>query len=110
MARVTASTDIDQLKPEEVQKFVDLALQDIVTQVNGELTIGENIKARLVSVTFSAANTDVQVSHTLGKIAQGYLVYSSSAATSIYNGSSGSTASAIFLRASAPATVGLVIF
>lgn len=110
MGKVTASTDINQVKADEVAKFTDLALQDIVAQLNGEITFGENIKCRLLSVTFSAANTEMAVSHTLGKVPRGYLPFSLSASANVYDGDSGSTNSVIYLKASAPATVGLIIF
>lgn len=110
MGKVTASTDIDQVKEEDRARFTDLALQDIVAQINGELTFGENIKCRFLSVTFSSANTEVQVSHTLGKVPRGYLCFSSSAAARVYDGDSDSTSSAIFLKSDAPATVGLIVF
>lgn len=110
MSRFTASTDIQQVKPEDVPRFTDQAFQAIAEILNGGIDFETNIKCKILSVTFATANIQQAVSHGLGRVPQGYLVISSSAATSIYNGSSGSSSDVINLAATAPATVGLIVF
>lgn len=110
MSKVTASTDIQQVKPDEVARFTDLAFQDIVSTLNGNLDFQTNFNCKILSVTFSAANTQVAISHGLGRIPAGYLQISSSVAASVYNGDSSSSSSVLYLKSSAPATVGLIVF
>lgn len=110
MSSVTASTDMTQVKPEELTKFLDICLQDIVSTINGKLDFQTNFSCKLLSITFGAANVDVSTAHGLGRVPSGYIVTSASAAASVYNGSSGNTSTNIILRASAPATVGVLVF
>ncbi len=110
MSSITESTDMTQVKPEELPKFVDLFFQDVVKVVNGDLDFQTNFNCKLISVTFGSANTDVSVGHGLGRVPAGYIVTGASAATSVYNGLTGNTNSNIVLRASAPATVGLLVY
>jgi hypothetical protein len=109
--RITASTDIDNVKPpEDVPRYVELALQDIVQQVNGNLTFAENIRCKLLSITFSSSDTDTTVTHGMGRVPAGYIVSGKSVACSVYDGSVDATAQTITLKSSAAATVGLIVF
>lgn len=110
MSRVTASTDIQNVKPEDVPKFTELALEDVVKAINGGISFSDNIDCKIVPITFGAANTQQAVGHGLGRVPSGYLVVSSNVATSVYNGSSGSSTSQIYLQSSLPATVSLLFF
>ena len=110
MSSITASVEMDQAKPEELAKFLTLFSQDVVAQVNGKLDFQTNFNCKLISVTFSAANTNVSASHGLGRIPAGYIVTSSSASANVFNGTSGHTTSVINLQASAAATVGLLVY
>lgn len=111
MSRITASSDIQQVKPEEVQKYVDIFCQDVIEVVNGKLDFQTNFNSNVVIQTFSTANTDTTIGHNLGRVPTGFLVASKSVSSDIYNGSLSWTASTIILKASvAPVTVTLVVF
>lgn len=110
MSKVTASTDIDQVKPEEAQRFIDIALQDIVQRINGDLDFQTNFNCAIVSVNFTAQNTDQAVSHGLGRIPTGYIPINQNVATRIFNGTTASTSGIIYLQSTQVATVGLIIF
>ncbi len=110
MSRIQASTDMTQVKPEELARYIDLFFQEVVRTVNGKLDFATNINCKLLSMTFSAANADTTVSHGLGRVPAGYIVTSASAATSVYDGSISNTSSDLTLRASVAATVGLLVF
>lgn len=111
MSRITASSDIQQVKPEEVQKYVDLFCQNVAEVVNGQLDFQTNFNSSVVSRSFSSANTDTVISHNLGRVPTGYLVASKSVSSDIYDGSSSASSSTITLKASvAPVTVTLVVF
>ncbi len=110
MSKLTTSTDMTQCKPEELAKFMDIFCQDVEHTVNGNLDFQTNFDCKLISITFSAPNISVTVNHGLGRVPSGYIVTSASAATSVYDSTVANTTSAISLMASAPATVGLLVF
>lgn len=109
MSKIQASTDVASLKPEEVQKFLDLFLQETVRVVNGGLGL-ENFDGKVLSITFGVANVDTTLAHNLGRVPSGYIVTGASAACSVYNGSAANTSANIILRSDAPATVGLWVY
>ena len=109
MSSITASTDISQVTPQLLPKFVDLFFQDVISVVNGGLDFSTNFNCKLISVVFSAANTNVVTPHGLGRTPTGYIIMNASAATSVYNGT-GTNTTQIGLKASSPATVGLIVF
>ncbi len=110
MSSIQASTDMTQVKPEELAKFIDLFCQDVAETINGKLDFTTNFNCKLLSITFGAAATDTGVVHGLGRVPIGYIVTSASAATSVYSGSVSSSSTSLVLRASAAATVGLIVF
>ncbi len=109
MSNITASTDMTQVKPEELAKFIDLFFQDVVDTVNGKLDFTTNFNAKLISASFGAADTLTQVQHSLGRVPSGYIVTSASAHTQVYTGGAFTTTT-MGLMASTPATVGLLVF
>jgi hypothetical protein len=110
MSKVQASSDLSTIKPEELQKYTTLALNDIVQTVNGKLEFGPNISGRMVVVQFTAANTDTTMAHGLGKTPSGYLVIGLSASMIVYNGTVANTSTNVILRSSAIGTATLFVF
>lgn len=95
---------------EELRRYTSQILNDLMDIINGNVDLVDNCGTSLVSVTFSAANTETKVAHTLGRTPQGYLVAGSSADIRVFDSSSVSTAEALFLKASAAGTVRLLVF
>lgn len=110
MSKCTASTDIDKVSDKDVSRYTEIALEELQRIVNGDLEFGANIKANIVNVNFTSANTQQAIGHGLGKVPSGYLMISSNAATQVYNGESGSSSSTIYLKSTQPAVVGLMFF
>ncbi len=110
MSSITASTDITNVKPEELPKFVDLFFQEVVQAINGGLDFQTNFNCQLLSITIGVANADTTLAHNLKRVPSGYIVTSASAPTSVYAGSIANTSSSITLRADRAATVGLLVF
>lgn len=111
MSNITASTNIDQVKEDEQIRFVDLALQDIVRVVNGNLDFPTNFNWRnIISVDFTAQDTEVTINHGLGRSPKGYIITGTDTATSIYDGDTPADETAIYLKATQIATVRLVVF
>ncbi len=110
MSKITASAELESVKAEELPKFATLFAQDVTQLLNGRLGFADNFDAKIVSQTFSSANTNALVAHGLGRVATNYIVLSKDVACDIYSGS-GSTSGAIGLKSTvAPATVSLLIF
>ncbi len=111
MSKVTASSDIDNVKPEEVARFVDIALQDIIATVNGKLDFAANFNAKEVTVIFTAANTDTAAVHGLGRVATRYILTSSNVALNvIYTGAAAGTSSTMYLKSSVVGTATILIY
>lgn len=110
MSKVQASVDLATVKEEEFQKYVTLALQDIVRQVNGGLDFQSNFAGQLLSVIFTAANTNTSLGHSLGRVPAGYIITSLSASMVVYTGSAAWTSSTINLKSSATGTAGVLVY
>jgi hypothetical protein len=79
--------------------------------INGQIEFGLNIKSQTVSVTFGAANRDVQVNHTLGKVGVSYIPVSKNISGDVFTGVTSATTTALFLRSNvANLTVSLILF
>jgi hypothetical protein len=110
MSKITASADLDKVKPEEIPRYVSILASDIIAQVNGGLDFATNFNQKTVTATFSSANTDTAIQHNLGRVPVGYFSIGQTAALIVYNGTSPSTSSVIYLRASAAGSATLIFF
>lgn len=84
---------------------------DVQNLLNGQLSFADNFKAQIISVTFNAANTDMQINQNLNSVPSGYLVLRKSMSLDVYDGSQNVfTKSYVTLRSTAPGTVSLMVF
>lgn len=110
MSNIQASNNIAQVKPEEVQRFVDLFCQDVVNVVNGKLDFQTNFNCKVVDVSFSSANVDTAVTHNLGRMSTNFIVISKNVSADIYNGTNAGNTNTMYLRSTVvPVTVTLVV-
>lgn len=111
MSKVALSSELGKTTdPKEFIRFCSQTISDIIAVINGKLDINGNLNVALLTVTFTSANADKTVSHSLGRVPTGYIVYSGSAAGSVYDGTVAWTASAITLKCSQAITVKLILF
>jgi len=111
MGSVIQSPQITDLNDQsEKFRYIQLCLQGIVSQVNGNIEFLKNMKAKQVEVVFSAANTNTAVQHGLGYVPNGYIVYRLSAAMIVYDGTGTNSTSVISLKSSATGTAKILIF
>ncbi len=108
--KIQAATNFDTVKKEEVPRFVEIFAQDVVNVVNGNVEFGTNIKSTIVSVTFSASDTDTIVGHSLGKVPTGYIPVGLSWSMIVYTGSLSATNKQITLKSSATGTASILLF
>ncbi len=110
MSKVQASPDLSTIDEKDIRKYVTLVLVDIVDKVNGKLDLGVNVSGKIVSVPFTAANTDTTISHGLGKTPTGYLVVGLSTNMIVYDGTVAKNSSTITLKSSAIGTAQIYFF
>jgi len=95
--------------PELIQ-FLSGFQQDVVTTLNGNLSLVDNTNGTLISVTFSAASTTVQVSHLLKRTPTGYIVAGRSANIQVFDGNQSNTTQFLYVQSSGAGIAKLYIF
>jgi len=106
--KATPSIDWVTPKPEEksLSRFgqtLQKVYRNFTSVVNGKIGYGDgtnsdNIDGVWKTVTFPTANTNLTITHNLGRIPVGYHVMTKSAATDIFNGTLPSTSTQITLQ------------
>lgn len=95
---------------DDLARYSSIVFEQVESILNGGITFTDNFQGIVVSVSFSAANVEVQIAQPLGKIPVGYILIKASAAMSIYDGNSANTANSIFLKSSAIGNAQLLVF
>lgn len=109
MTKIQSATDVSNLKDiEQLKRFVSIALNEFKDIVNGNLTFGENIKTKLLNVTFSGV--EASVSHGLGFVPNGYIIVGKSGDFNVYNGTTAWTTTNLFLLASGNGSAKILVF
>lgn len=101
-------SNVDSL--EDLVRYTGKVFGDILTEFNGRVDFLDNCRTSLVSFTFTTANLEYSIPHTLSRVPQGYILVGASVAMSLYNGTSANTTSAIFLKSNAIGTASILIF
>lgn len=110
MAKVKAPLKVDNVESwEDLRRFTGQTFDALLAEINGRLQIVENCYTSLVSIAFSATNTDTQVAHTLGVKPTGWILVSPSAAMQVYQVAD-STDKTITLRSSATGSAQILVF
>lgn len=99
---------------------VEIAIQILISVLNGNLSLGNginsslagNLSAQYIDFTFAAANTEYEIPWSLARVAVGYDVVRRSAACHIYDSNSGAwSPTALLLKSdTAGVTVKLRVF
>lgn len=95
---------------EDLRRFASMALDEVISVINGRLSLIDNLSLKVVSVNFNVANEEKEISHGLGFVPNGYIVVGASAPMSIYDGLNPSSASIIYLKSSAVGTARVIFF
>lgn len=104
-------TNLDDV--DELSRYLNLFSSEITGVVGGELEFDVNLRSSTVDVSFTTANQQLQIKHTLDKVPTGYILAGSDVATRIYNGTNGTkdwTDTNIYLKSDTIAKVKLIIF
>lgn len=109
MSKITAATELDRVKAEELPRHLAIFASAVTETVNGKLDFQTNFNCQVLSVAFSAASTDTIVAHNLGRVPQGYISLGTTVTMNVYDGAIGWTTSAISLRSTAIGTARLIL-
>jgi hypothetical protein len=110
--KINLAIDLTKLgvDDETFQNNAAQIVNQIVSVINGQVSLTDNCATQLVSVTFQNANVQQAIAHRLGRIPQGYIQVGARAATQVYNGSSANTPQALYVQSTVATTVSLLIF
>jgi hypothetical protein len=91
--------NIENAEDDESRKLaITLFLKDVYNSLNKGLTIQDHMRGAILSVTFTALNTDTRIGHGLNFVPTNFIVVHQSANIGIYEGSS-ATNQAFYLKA-----------
>lgn len=103
--------NISQLKTtDEIVRFLTMILEELTIQFNGKIDFDSNIRTSLVDVSFTTANAEKPITHTLDRVPLGYILAKSNVAVRLYDGATTNTASTIYIKADAISTTKVLIF
>lgn len=102
--------NIETSKDDEKEKATTLFLKDVYNILNKGATLNDNIKGTLVSIEFTASNTNTVIRHGLDYVPSNYLICGTDSAIHVYDGSIEADKVFFYLRASAIGSARVFIF
>lgn len=101
MGKVSETGSVSNVEDtKELSRFVSIALKNIISQINGNLTFSDNISFKVFSVSFPAAATSYTFAHGLGRAPLIWISGDQTADASIFQ-SKASDSTNVYLQASA---------
>lgn len=93
-------------------QVLGLWTQNLSAILDRGISFDDNVDVRRVSVvSHGTPGTEFSVTHTLGKIPTGYIVYGQTGAGSVYDGSTTNTPTTLYLKSDAASvTFRLIVF
>jgi hypothetical protein len=119
MSKVTASADFDRVPKEELNRFLSLFGEQVISCINNGLNIADNFESapaltdldgQILTCVVPVANQDNSYSHSLGRVPTGYILCGATAAMSIYDSTIANTRTSFNFRASATGTARIFVF
>lgn len=95
---------------EDLRKYSAQVLDQLVTAVNGKISLSENLDSAIVTVTFNGANQTVAAQHTLGRVATNYILVGSSVAMDIFDGNKDNENNVLYIQSNAAGTARVMVF
>lgn len=111
MSKVSIQTGFSNIQDDATfRRYLSDFASTSADVINGELEFDLNIRSQSKTVTFSSANTDLGIQHTLNRRNLRFIVAGKNAACDIYHGAASDTANLIYLRSTvAQVTVNLIL-
>lgn len=95
--------------PKDKFRSIALCLKDLQSILNKNIAVSENLKGAILSVTFTATNTNTQMRHGLSFTPSNYIVVGLSASMVIYDGNA-NDATFVNFKSSALGTARIFVF
>lgn len=100
--KISASSDLQNVKTlDDLKRFVTIFCGQVSDAFQGKISVTDNIRDQIISVTFAVPATTYAIPHRLNATPVGYIVVSSDSPLSLYDGTSPNTKDTIFLQSSA---------
>jgi len=110
MALIRRPTDIVDIEPPDLYRYIQLFFADVKGVVNGRLEIDKNLDVKIVDALFVNANVNTNIVHTLGRAPIGYIVVGKSVNMSVYDGEGERNSNTISLKSSVAGTAKVLFF
>lgn len=106
----TVQTLINVQSWEELRRYTEIFRNDVVSLLNGNVSLTDNARTALVTVTFPGASSTQAVEHDLGFTPSGYLVAGKTAAIQVFDGTGTNDERFLYVQASGAGTARLLVF
>ncbi len=111
MPKIKSSHELTNIKdPGAFQQKASEFLDEVGDIINGKIEFDKNMLTQTVSAVFTAANTDLAVTHSLAKTGLKYIPCSKTVAMDIYHGDASDTSNVIYLKSSVVGTASIILF
>lgn len=111
MARPLSRYNIENVKDEkERSERIGAQLKSYFDILNSGITFQDNIRGRVIDVVFSAANSEVAVSHGLNITPTGFISVKPTAAMVLYDSGKAWDKNNVYLKSSAIGTARIFLF
>lgn len=95
---------------EELRRFSTIFAGQVAQILNSNVSFKDNFLASTITYVFTLANTTVGLEHKLGVIPTGYIMVSTTAAMSLFDGNQANTDKILFLQSSSTGTAKVLVF
>ena len=111
MPKISVPLTLTNLKTiEEVTRWIALSMDLVVNGINGGLTLSDNVQGSFITVTFAASNQEQRFDHTLGRVADKYIIVKASSDIRLFDGTTQNVKNSTYIRASGAGTVTAMVF
>ena len=108
--KVSLPLELSNLTGDEFCKKCSQVLNDMITVINGHISLSFNTDSSIQIVTFTAINSQQPVAHKLNRLPVGYNVVGSSVAMKVYNDLAPGDTKNIYVRSDTLGTATIFVF
>lgn len=109
--KIKTTQDVSNVKTwEELKKFSSNVFGALLAEINGRLSLTENLLAQRLEYRFTAGGVEVGVAHGLGFIPNGYIQIKADGGVIVYDGATANTRDTLYLKATGAGIVSVLVF
>lgn len=111
MPKIKVPHDLTNLNDDkEFRRYSSIVIGEIVELLNGGMLPQDNFNTQLISCTFMALNTETSFNHGLNRVPSGYMVFGSTKAMNLFDGTTDNNNTKIYLQSSATGVCRVLVF